>query len=41
MSWLEEFEQRLDGLDAAAQRRRRRVVEPLGGARLQIGRAHV
>lgn len=36
MSWLQEFEQRLDQLDAQSLRRRRRVVTPLQGARLRV-----
>lgn len=36
MSWLREFEQRLDALDGQSLLRRRRVVTPLGGARLMI-----
>lgn len=35
-SWLDEFPARLGALDAAALRRRRRVVEPAGGARLRV-----
>jgi 8-amino-7-oxononanoate synthase len=36
MSWLQEFEQRLDALDAQSLRRRRRVVTPLHGAHLNV-----
>ncbi|MBV8618110.1 MAG: 8-amino-7-oxononanoate synthase [Curvibacter sp.] len=36
MSWLNEFEERLDRLDQGALLRRRRVVQPLAGARLQV-----
>lgn len=35
-SWLDEFPARLAALDAAALRRRRRIVEPAGGARLVV-----
>jgi 8-amino-7-oxononanoate synthase len=36
MTWLNEFEQRLAQLDAQSLRRRRRVVTPLAGARLNV-----
>jgi 8-amino-7-oxononanoate synthase len=36
VSWLDEFDVRLDELDATALRRRRRAVVPQGGARLLV-----
>ena len=36
VSWLDEFDTRLAELDARALRRKRRVVVPQGGARLQV-----
>jgi 8-amino-7-oxononanoate synthase len=36
MSWILEFDERLAALDAAALRRRRRVVRPAGGAWLDV-----
>jgi 8-amino-7-oxononanoate synthase len=36
MSWLDDFATRIDQLDAAHLRRRRRVVQPAGGAHLLV-----